>query len=399
MAAFRYRAVDAAGHQREGVLEAESGRAARTLLREQGLFPLDVGSVTQGRGRVAGARMSSTALALMTRQWATLLDAGLTVEQSLAALIEQAETPTVAQLLAGLRAEILAGYSLRAALDRYPRTFPSIYCASVGAGEKSGQLAAVMEQLADYLERHELMRQKSLQALLYPMIVAVVALLVVIGLMVHVVPQVVGVFAQTKQTLPVLTRALIACSDFLRNWGWLLLVLIAGTGLSAHAALRQAAIRRRWETRLLSLPLIGRHLRTMDATRFAATLAILTASGVPLLAALDAGARVMSLLPLRDAVEAAAARVREGQGLARALAATRAFPPLLVHMIASGERTGRLDALLDRAARLQQRELENRGAVLATLLEPVLLLVMGGVVLIIVLAVMQPIIEINTLMK
>lgn len=401
MAAFRYRALDAAGTAGQGVVEAESARAARALLRERGLFPLEVASVaaTASGGGRRRRRMKDAALALMTRQWATLLAAGLTVEQALAALIEQAEEDGVRQLLAGLRSEVLAGYSLRAALDRYPAAFPAIYRASVAAGEKSGELAQVMNQLADYLEQHGALRQKTLQALLYPAIVAAVALLVVIGLMTYVVPQVVGVFAQTKQALPPLTRALIWVSDFLRDWGWLLLVLLALAGLAAQLALRSPALRRRWEARLLSLPVLGRHLRTLDAARFASTLAILAGSGVPLLAALEAGGRVIARLPLQDAVAAAAARVREGQGLARALGATRAFPPLLIHMVASGETTGRLPEMLTRAARLQQQELESRGAVLASLLEPLLLLVMGGVVLVIVLAVMQPIIEINTLMK
>ena len=400
MTAFRYSALDTAGQSTQGVIEAESGRAARTLLRERGLFPLDVVTVsaTPGSGR-RPRRLKDSALALLTRQWATLLAAGLTVEQALAALIEQAEDEGPRQLLAGLRSEILSGYSLRAALDRYPAAFPAIYRASVAAGEKSGELAEVMNQLADYLEQHGQVQQKTMQALLYPLIVAAVALLVVIGLMTHVVPQVVGVFAQTKQALPPLTRGLIAVSDLLRDWGWLLMLALAGAGLCAHFALRNTAVRRRWETRLLALPVIGRHLRTLDAARFASTLSILVGSGVPLLTALEAGGRVIARLPIRDAVEAAAARVREGQSLARALGATRAFPPLLVHMIASGETTGRLDELLARAARLQQQELESRGAVLASLLEPALLLAMGGVVLVIVLAVMQPIIEINTLMK
>ncbi|MBR0565814.1 type II secretion system inner membrane protein GspF [Azoarcus sp. L1K30] len=400
MTAFHYRALDASGQSCQGVLEAESMRSARVLLRERGLFPLDVSHVTGARQRGRRSRrLKAAALALLTRQWATLLAAGLTLEQALAALIEQAEEDGIRQLLAGLRSEILAGYSLRAALDRYPAAFPAIYRASIAAGEKSGELATVMNQLADYLEQHGLMQQKTTQALVYPVIVAVVALLVVIGLMTHVVPQVIGVFAQTKQALPPLTRGLIAVSNFLRDWGWLLLLVVAACGLTAHAALRNQEIRRRWESRLLAFPVIGRHLRTMDASRFASTLSILTGSGVPLLAALEAGGRVIHRLPLRDAVDAATARVREGQSLARALGATRAFPPLLVHMIASGEATGRLDELLSRAARLQQQELETRGAVLASLLEPALLVAMGGIVLVIVIAVMQPIIEINTLMK
>ena len=401
MTAFRYRALDADGQESNGVVEADTARAARGLLRERGLFPLDVAGVTQAGGSrfARRRRLSDSDLTLVTRQWSTLLSSGLTVEQALAALIEQSETETQRQLLAGVRSEVLAGYSLRAALDRFPHAFPPIYRASVAAGEKSGELPTVMNQLADYLERANGLRQKTLQALLYPAIVAVVALLVVIGLMTYVVPQVVTVFQQGKQALPWLTRALIATSDLLRNWGWLLLLAGVAAAIAGRFALRSTAVRRQWHRRLLSLPVIGRHLRTLDATRFGSTLSILAGSGVPLLSALDAGRQVISLLPLGDAVAVAADRVREGQPLSRALGASRQFPPLMVHMIANGEATGRLGEMLDRAARLQQQELENRTAALTALLEPLLLLMMGGMVLLIVLAVMQPIIEINTLLK
>ncbi|WP_079432921.1 type II secretion system inner membrane protein GspF [Zoogloea sp. LCSB751] len=401
MTAFRYRALDAAGKESAGVLEADTGKAARGLLRERGLFPLEVASVAQGSGgaKVARRKLKDADLTLLTRQWATLLASGLTVEQALAALIEQAETEATRQLLAGVRSEILSGYSLRAALDRYPQAFSTLYRASVAAGEKSGELAKVMTELADYLDRSNALRTKTLQALLYPAIVASVALMVIIGLMTYVVPQVVSVFQQSKQALPLLTRSLIVVSAVLREWGWLMILAIIGAILAARGALRDTAVKRRWDAWLLRLPVLGRHLRTLDATRFASTLSILAGSGVPLLAALDAGRQVISRLPLADAVGVAAERVREGQPLSRALGASHQFPPLLIHMLANGEATGRIDELLDRAARLQQAELENRTATLTALLEPILLLMMGGFVLLIVMAVMQPIIEINTLMK
>lgn len=400
MTAFRYRALDGAGIESSGVVEAETARAARGLLRERGLFPVEVGSVaTHAGGKVRRVRLKDAQLALLTRQWATLLASGLTVEQSLVALTEQAESEAIRQLLAGIRSEVIGGYSLRVALDRYPASFSSLYRASIAAGEKSGELARVMQQLADYLERSQGLRQKTLQALLYPAIVACVALLVVIGLMTYVVPQVVGVFQQTKQALPLLTRIMIVLSALLKDWGWLMLLAIVAGVVGLNYALREPHLRATWDRRLLALPALGRHLRTLDATRFASTLAILSGSGVPLLAALEAGRQVISRLPLQQAVAEASARVREGQSLSRALGATRAFPPLLIHMIANGEATGRLEELLERAARLQQQELENRTATLTALLEPALLLVMGSVVLVIVLAVMQPIIEINTLMK
>ncbi len=401
MTAFRYRALDAAGQETTGVLEADSGRAARALLRQRGIYPLDVADVARApRGEALWhKRLSAADLALLTRQWATLLHSGLSIERALAALIEQADIEAKRQLLAGVRSEILGGHSLHTALDRFPQAFPALYRASVAAGEKSGELARVMEQLADYLERSQALRLKTLQALVYPVIVASVALLVVIGLMTYVVPQVIGVFQQTKQALPLLTRLMVGLSEGLRAWGWLAALCGLAGLLSWRHALRLSPARRRWDDWLLRLPLLGRHLRTLEATRFASTLAILSGSGVPLLAALEAGRQVLSRLPLADAVGAAAERVREGQPLSRALAASGEFPPLLIHMLASGEATGRIDAMLERAAHLQQAELENRTALLTTVLEPALLLLMGGFVLLIVLAVMQPIIEINTLMK
>ncbi|HNK17309.1 MAG TPA: type II secretion system inner membrane protein GspF [Piscinibacter sp.] len=401
MTAFRYHAVDNVGRKSTGVLEADTSKAARGLLRERGLFPLEVASVSQSGndGKASRRKLKPAELTLLTRQWATLLASGLTVEQALAALIEQAETEASRQLLAGVRSEILTGYSLRAALDRYPQAFTPLYRASVAAGEKSGELARVMNQLADYLDRNQALRAKTLQALLYPAIVMSVALLVIVGLMTYVVPQVVSVFQQSKQTLPLLTRSMIVLSGILREWGWVMALTLVGALFAGRRALRDTAVKRRWDAWLLSLPLLGRHLRTLDATRFASTLSILAGSGVALLAALDAGRQVIARLPLADAVTVAAERVREGQSLSRALGASRQFPPLLIHMIANGEATGRVDELLERAARLQQAELENRTATLTALLEPLLLLLMGGFVLLIVLAVMQPIIEINTLMK
>ena len=410
MAAFKYKAFDAAGREASGILDAESSRAARLALRDRGLLPLEVSDLAASRGRLgalggmggAGSllagRLRETELMLITRQWATLLASGLTIDQSLAALGEQAESPVVLEVLAGVRSEIIGGHSLRSALDRYARQFPVLYRASVAAGEKSGELAEVMMQLADHLERRGALRRKTLQALLYPAIVAVVALLVVIGLMTYVIPSVVTVFQQSHQALPWLTRFMIAVSAILRGWGWLIALVLVAAGIALRQALRVQSFRQRFDARLLRLPLAGRYLRTLEATRFASTLSILVGSGVPLLAALDAGQQVVVLLPLRDAIGDAAARVREGMPLAQALQMTGRFPPLLIHMIASGEATGQLHAMLDRAARLQQADLENRTATLTTLMEPLLLLGMGGMVLVIVLAVMQPIIEINQLL-
>ncbi|MFA9438268.1 type II secretion system inner membrane protein GspF [Uliginosibacterium sp. sgz301328] len=399
MPAFSYRALDAAGIETSGNLEADNARQARTLLRERGLFPTTLEAVGGGKGPARHARIRIAELCLITRQFAALLTSGLTVEQALNALSEQADKASTRATLAAVRSEVVAGHSLRAALDRFGNTFPPIYRATVAAGEKSGQLAQVMTQLADYIERQDALRRKTLQALLYPAIVATVAILVVIGLMTYVVPQVVEVFQQGKQALPLLTRVMIFISDFLRSWGWALLVALIAAFAAFRYALRDAAVQRRWDAWLLSLPILGRHLRTLDTARFASTLAILVSSGVPLLSALDAGRQIIGRLPLRDAVGAAADKVREGMGLSRALRQSNAFPPLLIHMISSGEATGELSQMLFRASQLQQTEVENRTALLTTLLEPLLLLFMGGTVLLIVLAVMQPIIEINTLLK
>ena len=400
MAAFQYRALDGSGREQRGVIEAESPRAARAALRERGLAPLQADPVGSGTSSSArGARLPAAELTLLSRQWATLLASGLTAEHALAALIEQAEQESARRILAGVRSEIVAGHSLSAALERFPKAFPPLYRASVAAGERSGELPRVMMQLADHLEQSEALRRKTLQALIYPVLVAVVALAIVVALMVWVVPQVVGVFEQSRQSLPPLTRIMIALSAFIQHYGALLAAAVGALGLVFATALRKPAFRLRVDRLLLRLPLIGRHLRTLDAARFASTLSILVGSGVPLLAALEAGGRVVQRIPLRQAIASAAGRVREGVGLSRALAATRAFPPLLLHMIANGEATGQIAPLLDKAARLQQQELEARTATLTSLIEPALLLLMGAVVLLIVLAVMQPIIEINTLMR
>jgi general secretion pathway protein F len=399
MAAFSYQALDPQGSESSGTLEADNARHARTVLRERGLYPTSITPLGENQKGQQRLRVSTAELCLLTRQLSALLSAKLTVEQALLAVSEQTDKPGARALLAAVRSEVMSGYSLRAALDRFDHAFPVIYRASVSAGEKSGQLPHVMEMLADYLEQQDALRRKMLQALLYPAIVTCVAMMVIIGLMTYVVPRVAEVFVQSHQTLPLLTRLLIGASDFLRNWGpWLVLLIIAAV-FAFRRALRDDAVKRRWHRWLLGLPMLGRHLRTLDTARFASTLAILVSAGVPLLAGLDAGRQVMKCLPLKEAVATAADRVREGSSLSAAMKQARTFPPLLVHMLASGEATGDLSTMLSRCAKLQQAEVENRSLTLTTLLEPMLLLGMGGSVLLIVLAVMQPIIELNSLVK
>lgn len=402
MAAFNYRALDSDGREVRGVLEAETTRLARGRLREQQLSPIEVtpvGSLALGSLRRRSARIGAGSLSLVTRQWSTLLAAGLTIERSLTALIEQTEEAGIKEVLAGVRAEVLAGHSLHAALSRFEQVFPPIYRALVNAGEKSGELHALLARLADYLETSQATRQKILQALLYPLIVVVVAFAVITGLVTYVVPQIVGVFTHSKQALPLLTQALILVSDVLRASGvWLVTGTVAAVFL-VRRALRNEALRLRWHGRLLKVPLLGRFLRTVDSARFASTMAILVGSGVPLLTALEAGRGVIGNLLLRRSVERAIGLVREGSPLHRALAAERLFPPLLIHLIASGEASGTLDRMLGRAAQQQQSELDHRTALALGLFEPLLILLMGGLVLLIVLAVLLPIININLLLR
>ncbi|HYL04374.1 MAG TPA: type II secretion system inner membrane protein GspF [Steroidobacteraceae bacterium] len=397
MEAFRYQALDAAGASVSGVVEADTPREARTQLRARGLLPSALDKVHVRQPWARG--LSAAELSLLTRQMATLLESGLTMEQSLAALIEQAEAPLTREVLAGVKAELMAGASLAAALGSHSRSFPEFYRALVRGGEESGALPTVLQHLADYLDARQALRQKTTLALLYPVLVAIVATAIVTGLLVYVVPQVVQVFQQSRQALPLLTRALIGLSGFLRAAWPYLAVLAVGSAVVTRMALRRPAIRRRWHALVLNLPWLGPLARGVDTSRFASTLAILVGGGVPLLAALASGARVMGNAVMREAVERAIERVREGVSLARALGETRAFPPLLVHLVASGEMSGKLEQMLERAARLETQALERRLVVFLTLLEPAMILVMGAVVLMIVLAILLPIIEINQLVR
>jgi general secretion pathway protein F len=358
MEAFRYQALDAAGRSVSGVVQADTPRQARTQLREQGLLPAALEKVHVRQPWARG--LSAAELSLLTRQMATLLDSGLTMEQALAALIEQAEAPLTREVLAGVKAEVMAGASLAAALRSYARSFPEFYCALVHGGEESGALPRVLQHLADYLDARQALRQKTSLALLYPILVGIVAIAIVTGLLVYVVPQVVQVFQQSRQALPLLTRALIGLSEFLRTaWPYLLLIIV-GIAVSAHLLLRHDGPKRRWHALWLRLPWLGPLVRGVDTSRFASTLAILVGGGVPLLSALASGARVMGTIVMREAVERVIERVREGMSLARALGETRAFPALLVHLVASGELSGKLEQMLERAARLETQALERR---------------------------------------
>ncbi len=411
MPGFRYTAYDLDGREQRGVLESDSPRLARAQLREKGWFPLDVTQIEAANDSDAGtfrkrrARLSTADLARITRQLSTLLGAGLTIEQTFNAIIEQAESESERQLLAGIRGAVLEGKSLGAALALYPDTFNDLFRTLVTAGETSGKLPDVLLRLADYVEDQQAIRQKLIVAMIYPAIVMTVCILVVTGLMVYVVPQIIGVFSATKQTLPFMTRALMALSKFIEYTGVFWVIAGIAGFFAARVALRRDAVRRRWHGFLLRVPLLGRMIRSKESAQLAATLSILVGSGVPVLTALQAGAGVVGNMLMREALERATVAVREGSGLSRALMAQQPanknkpplFPPVMVHLIASGEASGRLTQTLDAAARQQQRDVETRTAAFAAIIEPAMILIMGVVVLAIVLAVLLPIFELNQL--
>lgn len=405
MPAFSYVALDAQGRTRRGIVEAEAARQARAGLRNKGLIPLELApvgpetAVPGAHGWIRRRRLSGAELALLTRRFALLLEAGLTVEECLDALIEQAEGDFARRILGGVRAEVLAGQSLAAALERYPSSFSDIYRALVRTGEQSGELTAVMLRLADHLEQRQATRRTTALALLYPAIVAVVALLIVAGLLGYVVPQVVQVYQQGRQELPLLTRALLWLSDAAQRHLLVAIVLAAALAGVARLAWAREPVRARWQSRLLRLPIVGPLALGSDTARLAGTLAILVGGGVPLIQALEAGARSVRCLPLRDAVQDAARMVREGASLNRALARCGRFPPIFVHLVASGEASGRLAHMLAQAARQQEMENETRIRVLAGLLEPAAIVITGAVVLLVVLAILLPIIELNELVR
>jgi len=406
MPAFRYEAVDAAGATLKGVVNADSARSARADLRVQGLTPLNVEAIAaqvDDKGvatrRGWGERLSQLELALFTRQLASLLEAGLPLEQAFTALLEQAERPYVRDLIASIRSEVMGGASFSDALSRHPRDFAEIFRALVASGEQIGHLARVLTRLADYIERRNALVAKVKLAFTYPAIVTVVAFAIVIFLLTYVVPQIVSVFTNTKQKLPLLTMIMLSVSNFVRAYGIVMALAIIGAFIGWRRALRNPALKRRWHTWLLTAPIYGKFERSLNTARFASTLAITTGSGVPILRALDTSRDTLSNVAMRELVEQASASVREGVSLARALSAQRHFPPMLIHMIRAGEITGELPAMLERAANTQQQDVERRTMTIAGLLEPVLILAMGVVVLLIVLAVLMPIIEINQLVR
>ena len=400
MPAYRYEAVDASGQARYGSTEAVSPRQARDQLRAAGLLPIAIeDDQVAHRDQVSRQRLREAELALLTQQWSTLLAAGMPIEQTLTVLIEQNDDVRTKEILNRVRTDVLSGQTLARALANFPRTFSELYQNLASVGSETGQLAQVLSRMADYLTARDMLRQRLTLALLYPTLVTVIAIGVIAALLLYVVPQVVAAYQQTKQVLPWLTQALIAVSGFLRNTIAYWLTGFILTALIFYFALKRPEIRQRWHSLLLRLPGLGNLLRSMDAARFASTLSILVASGSPMLRALTAAKGVLWCLPLREAVDRAVESVREGVSLTRALAATETFPPMFIHLLASGEVGGQLAAMLERAALQQQREAERKMNLFMGMLGPLLIVIVGALVLFLVLAIMLPIISMNQLVR
>jgi general secretion pathway protein F len=405
MPAYSFEALDAQGDTRRGVMEADTAKAVRSQLRAQALVPLQVQPVSSGAGAGEPAGWAERAfrrnvfnaagLAIWTRQLAGLVTSGLPLERALTALTEETEKERERHLMAALRAEVNAGSSFGKALARFPHEFPEIYTAVVGAGEQSGNLGLVLERLADDLEERQALQSKLIGAALYPAIVTVVAIAIVLFLVAYVVPQVANVFAGSKRALPFLTSAMLAVSGFVRSWGWLALMLAVAAAVGGRLALRNDSARERFDAAWLRLPVLGRLSRGYNAARFASTLALLAGAGVPILKALQAAAETLSNRAMRADALDALVLVREGAPLASAMAQKKRFPGLLSMFARMGEQTGQLPTMLQRAANQLATEVQRRAMALATILEPLLIVGMGLVVMLIVLAVLLPIIQLN----
>jgi len=412
VAAYEYTALDAGGREQRGVLEGDSPRQIRQLLREKQWLPLQVMPVS-GERRNGGAAPSGAQrwsfswraaikaadVALLTRQLATLVRAAVPLEESLRAVAEQSERPAVQKVLAAVRSRVIEGHTLAHALGEFPKVFPEIYRATVAAGEQSGRLDTVLERLADYTENRDQLRQRVLGAMLYPIVLTVMCVVIIAGLLTYVVPKVVEVFESGRNALPWMTRALLAASDFLATFGPWILAALALAAVVFARWVRAPAARRKVDALLLRLPLVGRLVRGFNTARFTRTFSILTGSAVPVLEALRIAGAVIGNLPMRDAVERAAERVREGAPIGRSLAVGALFPPMTVHLISSGEASGKLEEMLERAASNQERELDGLLTALVGLLGPMLIVAMGVFVTAIVFAMLMPIFEMNTLVR
>ncbi len=413
MPAFEYVALNSKGRQKKGTLEGDSARQVRQQLREDGWVPLSVDPTVkkvsaEGDGAsgfdvkswfAPSYRLAGLDLALLTRQMATLVQAGLPVEHALQAVSRQTQKPKVRSMVLSVRSKVVEGYTLADGLAEFPKAFPEIYRATVAAGEKSGHLDLVLEQLADYTESSHDVNKKIKGAMIYPIVLTIFSLLIVVGMLNFVVPKMVSVFESSGQTLPGLTTGLIALSEWLQAYGFLLLVMIVIGVLIFRHMLKRPKFRLWAHLKILNMPLVGRMSRAVNASRVANTLSILSQSGVQLVEALQIAAQVVTNMCMREAVEKSAVMLQEGSSLNKALDQSDLFPPMMIQMIASGESSGELEAMLTRAARAQERELQGLISTVVSLFEPIMMVVMGVVVLTIVLAIMLPVISMNTLVN
>lgn len=406
MPAFEYKALDKQGKQQKGVIEADTARHARGQLREQRLMPLEVKPVLEKEAKAKSAGkslfqrgISVAELALLTRQIATLIAAGLPVEEVLQAVGQQCEKDRLASMIMAVRSRVVEGYSLADSMAEFPHIFDDLYRAMVASGEKSGHLEVVLNRLADYTERRQQLKSKMTQAMIYPVVLTVVAIGVIAILLAAVVPQVVGQFEHMGQQLPWTTQLLIASSDFVRDYGLLVLGLMIGGFVLFKRLLTKPEYRMKFDSLLLKLPVISRISKGLNTARFARTLSILAASSVPLLDAMRIASEVLINVKVRAAVEEATARVREGTSLGAALTNTKLFPPMMLYMITSGEKSGQLEQMLERAADNQDREFESNVTIALGIFEPMLVVSMATVVLFIVLAILQPILELNNMVS
>jgi len=406
MAAFEYIALDSKGREKKGVIEGDTQRQVRQMLREKDMMPLQIDSAANQEKKqqdkpvqISRRSISATDLALFTRQLATLVRAAIPLDEALSAVGQQTEKPRIQSMVFALRSKILEGHTLAAGLADFPKIFPQLFRATVAAGESSGHLDVVLDRLADYTESRQKMASKVAQATIYPAILTIMAFLVVTGLLMFVVPQIVEVFETSGQQLPGITRAMIWISEFLQNWWFILILLFIALFFIARHLLSIPANKRRFHLFVLKLPAVGKLVRGLNTARFSRTLSILSSSGVPVLDALQLAAPVVANLPMQDAVIDAAEKVREGSSIYAALERSKLFPPMTLHLISSGERSGNLEDMLDKAAEQQERELELSISMFMGLFEPLLIVAMGGIVLIIVLSILLPIINMNDLMQ
>jgi len=399
--AFEYIALDPAGKERRGVLEGDSPRQVRQQLRESGLTPVKISSASgkssEQKSSLFQRRINAMELALITRQMATLLRSGLPLEHVLKTTAQQTDKRHVERTLLAVRAKVLEGRSLADGLSEFKKTFPELYIKTVESGEESGHLEVVLERLADYTEQRQTMRQKTIFALFYPALLTTVSLLIVIGLLTYIVPEVTRVFDNMSVELPFITRALMATSEFFRAYSLAMFIAIVLLVFLFRYLLKRPGPKFFWHRTILRIPLVGRLVRTANAARFSRTMSIMAASSVPILDAMRIASQVLTNLPMRGAVEEAALRVREGTSLYRALEKTGYFPPMTLSLLASGEASGNLEGMLERSAEIQEREIETLVSTVQGLFEPILILVMGGIVLVIVLAILLPIFDLNQL--